>query len=420
MAKRYDDRHRLLKTGERQRSSGTYEYRWTSRNGKNHSISAETLEELRKKEEDILKDKSDGILVGAENVKLDDIYGLWCHLKRGLADNTFQNYKYLYEMFVQPKIGQIRIKQLKRSDVKSLYNYLLEERGLKVNTIDGVHTVLHQVLTVAVEENYIRINIADNILKELKQSHNIEAPHRKALTVAEQELFIGYLKRENVKYHHWYPVFEVMVETGMRVGEVTGLRWEDVDFNSDLISVNHTLVYYDHRVDGKNSCYFNVHPTKTKAGTRTIPMLPGVKEALLMEKAYQEFNQIKCRMTVDGFTDFIFINRYGDCQHQGTLNKALRRIIRDCNDEQLDKFKNPVLLPRFSCHSLRHTFTTRLFENGVNIKVIQEILGHADFDTTMNIYTHITQDMKKSEFDNFAEKLQKQRETSQPKTEADG
>ena len=286
MAKRYDDKHRLLKTGERQRSSGTYEYRWTSRNGKSHSISAETLEELRKKEEDVLKDKSDGILVGAENVKLDDIYGLWCHLKRGLADNTFQNYKYLYEMFVQPKIGQIRIKQLKRSDVKSLYNYLLEERGLKVNTIDGVHTVLHQVLTVAVEENYIRINIADNILKELKQSHNIETPHRKALTVAEQELFIGYLKRENVKYHHWYPVFEVMVETGMRVGEVTGLRWEDVDFNANLISVNHTLVYYDHRVDGKNSCYFNVHPTKTKAGTRTIPMLSGVKEALLMEKAY--------------------------------------------------------------------------------------------------------------------------------------
>ncbi|MCI8878207.1 MAG: tyrosine-type recombinase/integrase [Oscillospiraceae bacterium] len=65
----------------------------------------------------------------------------------------------------------------------------------------------------------------------------------------------------------------------------------------------------------------------------------------------------------------------------------------------------------------RHTFTTRLFENGVNIKVIQEILGHADFDTTMNIYTHITQDMKKSEFDNLAEKLQKRKGLSQSKTD---
>ena len=149
-----------------------------------------------------------------------------------------------------------------------------------------------------------------------------------------------------------------------------------------------------------------------------IPMLPDVREALLMEKAYQEFNQIECRMTVDGFTNFIFINRFGDCQHQGTLNKALRRIIRDCNDEQLEKSKNPVLLPKFSCHSLRHTFTTRLFENGVNIKVIREILGHADFDTTMNIYTHITQDMKKSEFENLAEKLQKKGEPG--KAEDDG
>lgn len=146
-----------------------------------------------------------------------------------------------------------------------------------MNIIDGVRTVLHQVLTAAVEENYIRINIADNILKELKQSHNIEASHRSALTVAEQDLFNGYLKRENNKYHNRYPVFEVMVETGMRVGEITGLRWEDVDFENNLISVNHTLVYYDHRSNGKNSCYFNVHPTKTKAATRTILMLLGVK-----------------------------------------------------------------------------------------------------------------------------------------------
>lgn len=73
----------------------------------------------------------------------------------------------------------------------------------------------------------------------------------------------------------------------------------------------------------------------------------------------------------------------------------------------MEKSKNPVLLPRFSCHSLRHTFTTCLFESGINSKVIQEILVHADFDTTMNIYTHITQEMKKSEFENLAEKLQK-------------
>lgn len=88
-----------------------------------------------------------------------------------------------------------------------------------------------------------------------------------------------------------------------------------------------------------------------------IPMLEEVKEAFLEERRYQEFNQIKCNMTVDGYSDFIFINRFGNVQHQGTLNKALRRIIRDCNDAQFEKGgSNPVLLPRFSCHSLRHLY----------------------------------------------------------------
>ena len=80
--------------------------------------------------------------------------------------------------------------------------------------------------------------------------------------------------------------------------------------------------------------------------------------------------------------------------------KAIRRIIRDCNDEQFLKTENPeVLLPHFSCHSLRHTFTTRMCEAGVNIKVIQDTLGHKDITTTLNIYTDVTKELKKTEFE---------------------
>ena len=127
-------------------------------------------------------------------------------------------------------------------------------------------------------------------------------------------------------------------------------------------------------------------------------------------KAYQEYNNMKCKVTVDGYTDFIFINRFGNLQHQGTLNKALRRIIRDCNDMQLSKGKkNPVLLPKFSCHSLRHTFTTRLVEAGVNIKVIQELCGHSSSDVTLDIYTTVTKELKQREFGNFEERMKQQK-----------
>lgn len=125
-----------------------------------------------------------------------------------------------------------------------------------------------------------------------------------------------------------------MANTGMRVGEITGLRWEDIDLEEGMIEVNHTLVYYNH---ADNGSYFSIHTPKTEAGKRVIPMLDEVKEAFLAEKRYQEMNGLACKAVVDGYTDFIFINRFGNVQHQGTLNKALRRIIRDCNDLQLAK-----------------------------------------------------------------------------------
>ena len=401
--KRYDSKHRLLRTGETERTDGYYIYRWTTRDGRRHSCTASTLEALREKEDEIAKDKHDGIRAEAKNVTVNDMYNLWREMKRGLKDNTFQNYCYMYEQFAADEVGKLRIQTLKKSDIKRFYNLLVDERQLKISTVDNVHTVLHQVLTVAVDDGYLRTNVSDNVLKELKQARNLETDKRKALTQAEQDLFLEFLQSEKTPFHHWYTIFAVMLGTGMRVGEVTGLRWCDIDLERGIIDVNHTLVYYNH---AENGCYFNVHTPKTKAGTRQIPMLDYVKEAFLQEKQYQEENDILCKVTIDGYTDFIFVNRFGGVQHQGTLNKAIRRIIRDCNDALLNKNSNPkVLLPRFSCHSLRHTFTTRLVESGVNIKVVQDVLGHKDVKTTLNIYTDATQELKQREFETLQKKI---------------
>ncbi len=393
--KRKDKDRIVLRKGESQRKDGNYDYRWTTRDGKRHSVYAKTLEELRAKEEEILRDKCDGIKTEARYVTINDVFEVWKQLKRGLKDNTFQNYKYMYEQFVKPDFGNTRVSQLKKSDVKRFYNMLADERTLKVSTIDSIHAVLHQVLDMAVDDAYLRNNPSDNVLKELKQAHNFDTEKRKALTVAEQELFLDFLRR-NHQYNHWYPIFAVMVGTGLRVGEVTGLRWCDIDLKENLIDVNHTLVYYNH---AENGCYFDINTPKTKAGVRNVPMLEFVKQAFIEERKYQMANGIRCSVKIDGYTDFIFVNRFGAAQHQGTLNKALRRIIRDCNDEVLERNEeNPVLLPRFSCHSLRHTFTTRMCEAGVNIKVIQDALGHSDISTTLNIYADVTKELKKKEF----------------------
>ena len=406
--RRKDSKGRVLKENELQRKDGTYQYRWRTSDHKRHSIYAPTLEELREKEKVVLKDKSDGIRMDAQKVTLNDVYDLWVQLKKGLKDNTFQNYKYMYEQFVRDDLGQHKITTLKRSDIRRFYNYLIDERCLKVATVDNIHTVLHQVLDIAVEDYYLRYNISDNALKELKQARNLFTEKRKALTIQEQEIFLDFLKKSNM-YRHWYPIFALMVGTGLRVGEAVGLRWNDVDFDNDTISVNHTLIYYNH---AKGGCYFGINTPKTRAGERTIPMIESVREAILQEKEYQREAGIKCTARVDGFTDFIFVNRFGNTQHQGTLNKALRRIIRDCNQEILDKAKdkdNVILLPNFSCHTLRHTFTTRLCESGINIKVIQSVLGHSDVSTTLDIYADVTKDLKKAEMQTFDDFMNKKR-----------
>lgn len=278
--RRKDKNRRVLKEGESQRKDGTYDYRWRTSNGKRHSIYAKTLEELREKEAAVMRDKSDGIRTDANNVTLNDIFEMWVVLKKGLKDNTFQNYQYMYNQFVYHDFGLSKISKLKRSDVRRFYNMLADEHNLKISRIDNVHTVLHQVLDLAVEDEYLRSNPSDNALKELKQSRNFDSEKKMALSVAEQAAFLDFLENSR-QYGHWKPIFDVMLGTGLRFGEVTGLRWEDVDFENGVIKINHTLVYYNHAKEG---CYFSINTPKTKAGYRDVPIMEMVKDAFLREK----------------------------------------------------------------------------------------------------------------------------------------
>ena len=397
--KRKDKDRIVLKAGEAQRPNGTYYYRWTGKDGKRHAVYAKTLEELREKEAQIANDQFIGIKAEARNVTINEMFDLWCQIKRGLKNNTFENYKYMYNLFARPNFGKSRISTLKKSDVKRFYIQLADDRGLQASTIDSVHTVLHQVLQMAVDDNFIRNNPSDGVLKELKQSRTFNNEKRRALTQPEQNLLLDYLKRHHT-YNHWYPIFAVMIGTGLRIGEVAGLRWCDIDLDEGIIDVNHTLVYYDHRDENhKKGCYFNINTPKTPNSNRQVPMLDFVKEAFLMEKENQQAIGLQCKVVIDGYTDFIFLNRDGGTFYHGSLNKTIRRIIRDCNLEVLEKGEEePVLLPHFSCHSLRHTFTTRMCEAGVNVKVIQDTLGHSDIATTLEIYAEVTKEFKKQEF----------------------
>ena len=132
-------------------------------------------------------------------------------------------------------------------------------------------------------------------------------------------------------------------------------------------------------------------------------MIGDVKFVLLSELQRLNKEELRCRTVVDGITDFVFINRFGDVLNFNAVNKAIKRIVRDCNDQILATTVDPencLLLPNFSCHNLRHTFATRLYESQkISLKAIQEILGHADISTTLDIYTKLTDKKRKEAFE---------------------
>lgn len=142
---RYDSNRVKLRTGEYQKADGHYEYRYTVF-GKKYSIYAKNLETLREKESEIQSlDTAKQAKFGSRTTTLNDVFFLWKELKRGLRPNTFQNYCYMYEQYVQDGLGRLYIASIRKSDIKRFFNSLSDERRLREGTIEAVQTVLHQV-----------------------------------------------------------------------------------------------------------------------------------------------------------------------------------------------------------------------------------------------------------------------------------
>lgn len=408
--KRKDSKGRNLKDNEDQMPDGRYRFRYTDKNGERKAIYSWKLTatdkvpqgkrdglSLRQKEKEIEKDIQDGIDSSlASNITLNDMFDKYISLKTNLKNGTKTNYIYMYDHFVRDVIGNRKIKSFRYSDIKAFYNDLLKN-GMKTNTLDNVHTILHPTFTLAVRDGIIRNNPSDGVCAELKKGTE-KTEGRHALTLNEQKLFMDYMQ-ESDTYRHWLPLFTFFLGTGCRVGEVIGIRWNDVDFKNGTISINHNTTY---RPDGKGGMILSVNTPKTDAGKRTIPMFNDVREALIKLRREQMELGVRCECEIDGYSNFIFLNRFGSIYIPMDINRAIKRIYTGANFKEQEQAKKerrkPIEIRHFSVHNLRHTFCTRLCEVENNIKLIMSIMGHADVQTTMNIYNEIQETKKKEAF----------------------
>lgn len=402
MAKaRKDNRGRVLRKGETQRKYDLmYIYTYTDPFTHNRKyLYSKDLMELREKEKTLIRDQLDGLDVyAAGKSDLNFVFDRYISTKTELRSTTYTNYTYIYNHFVREQFGKKKIGDIKYSDVLHFYLHLIKEKGIQVNTLETVHTVLRPTFQLAVRDGLIRTNPCDGVMAEVKKRPGKNHGVRHALTIEQQRAFMNYIADHPV-YYRWRPLFTVLLGTGCRVGEVIGLRWKDVDYEKGMISINHSVTYYP-RSDKSYACEFQVSLPKTDAGIRTVPMMEEVRDAFLEEKAMQKETGIKNEVELDGMSGFIFCNRFGNLHNPQAINRAIKRITENHNSEEIVKAKKekrpPVIIPHFSCHHLRHTFCTRFCENETNVKVIQAVMGHKNIETTLDIYAEVT-DMKKTE-----------------------
>lgn len=408
MAKvRKDLRGRSLRKGEVQRSSDKrYMYTYTDPMGRRKFIYANDLAELREKEAKLMKDQLDGLdLYVAGKASVNDTFDRYMSTKYNLRESTKSSYLYTYDHYVRDTFGKKRIADIKYSDVLQFYYYLLNEVKISLGTLDTVHCLLHPTFQLAVRDEIIRNNPTDGVMKEISRESGKNRGIRHALTVEQQRAFMEYIANHPI-YYHWWPMFTVLLGTGCRIGEALGLRWQDLDYDKRTISINHSLSYY--QKPESNKSVLRISKPKTEAGIRTIPMLDIVKDAFEMlyeEQLENGFNESE----IDGMSGFIFCNRFGTVPNPQTVNHTIKRIANSYNADEVVRAKkerrDPIILPKFSCHHLRHTFCTRLCENETNLKVIQSIMGHRNIETTMDIYAEATEEKKQESFENLAAKL---------------
>lgn len=379
MANRKDSKGRVLRTGESQRKDGIYMYRYTDFNKKRVTVYASTLKELREKEKEIQNLTNNGISYSDGALTLKQLIERYKEIKQGVSYNTKVVYDSIIKLLSETQLGNKKIKDIKGSDLKLWFIYL-HNNGRKYNSIKAVYAVIKAAYRVALMEDLVAKTPCNFLLSSIIEDDSV---HRRALTDEECEKIINYLKG-STKYRRFLPIFIILLETGLRAGELCGLTMNDIDLENRTINVSHQLIV-------EKSNYLTITKPKSTNGIRKIPMTELVYQSF---KDAIEFRQQvpNLGIEVDGYRDFIFLKISGMPMYPRYIAQYFRFIVDAYNELNCNE---PMI--RFTPHVLRHTFCSKLAKNGMSIKNLQYLMGHSNVSLTLNVYTHTSYDMAAEE-----------------------
>lgn len=391
MANRKDNKGRVLKTGEYfRKADNRYSYIYTDFLGKKRTIYANSLVELRKKETELQRDIIDKIDTTGAKTTLNVMFLQVMDNRNDIKPTTRSNYKAMWKHSVEDSLGNKKIADIKPMHIDAFYNDL-SVSGHKRSTIKLIDSLLSMCFEVAIDNDFIRKNPCRGCLKKIKD----DSTQKIALT--EKQVYSLLKFCEGTIYNQYLPFLKIALATGMRIGEITGLTWNDVNMKEQNINIDHALIYKN--IDN-TGCSFHISTPKTKAGIRIIPMTESCFEAFhelrKMNLALGKF----CNVEIDGYSNFCFLTCNGQPYATNGVNFFLKNIEKAYNETYPDN-----KIPHLSAHILRHTALSLLANSGMTIKSLQAIAGHTDASITMNVYCHSDADVVKQELETIGKAI---------------
>jgi len=395
-----DAKGRNLGTGIYLRKDGRYEARATV-NGKKINLFDRNLKSLKKRFEEAKLEARDHVEARRQKLTLNEWFEEW-----------FENYKL-------PYVKDTSVFSMKNKFYNTFGKYLGDRRLIDITNID-VQNVINRMNKDGRASSSMRDALGrmrdcmeaarNNLLIPMNPCFAIRVPwenrqiRRRFLTKEEQTKFL------NAVEHNWYKeMFYTMFLTGMRVGEVGGLMWKDIDFDAKYIYINRSLsCQYE---NGKKM--LRLSEPKTHNSYRKIPFFGEIEEILLAQKKKQKALRKslgKRWRSGKDYEDLVFVTTMGSPVLRFHAEREIKKIVKLINEQEvyeaIKENREPVIFEDMYPHAIRHTFCSRCFEADMKPKVVQAIMGHQHYSTTIDIYTHVTDKRYDEEIGKFGRAME--------------
>ena len=392
---RRDSKHRLLRAGESIRADGKYQFKYYI-GGKAKFVYSWRLEptdklpagkkptlSLRELEKQVgydLESQLDPLKKNLTVIKLTERY---LSTKTGTKPSTAANYNFVMNILRKEEFGTKKISQIKTSDAK-LFLIKLQSDGKGYSTVKTVRGILRPAFRMAVDDDILNKNPFGFQLAGVVINDSVT---REAISRENMRRFLKFVHDDNC-YCKYYEAVYILFHTGLRISEFCGLTLKDIDLQNKVLSI-------DHQLQRTSDMTYRIESTKTKAGTRKLPLTDDVVECF--RAIIEDREPPKREKMIDGYAGFLYYDTNGMPLVAMHWEHRFKHMVKRYNE--IYRLQMPSITP----HVCRHTYCSNMAKSGMNPKTLQYLMGHSDIGVTLNTYTHLGLEDAQDELSRIAE-----------------